>query len=193
MRWTSPPRDDSETGWREAFRHHALQTLIGIAWVGGVYALDPAYVPWLLPVAGAFILAIPLSALTSRASLGRRFARAGLFLIPEETRPPAEIRAVGDVLARAGAPATFREAIVDPIANAAACLAAGHRPRLPCNTRAERRALADAALTLGPDALTPAQKSILLDDPAALARLHFAVWTAPAEVGARWLQASSEK
>ncbi len=186
LRWKSPPRDDSETRWHEAFRYHALQTLIGIAWVAGVYALDPAYVPWLLPVAGAFILAIPLSALTSRASLGRRFARAGLFLIPEETRPPAEIAAVGDALARARPAARFRDAIVDPIANAAACLAAAHRPGLPCNTRAERRALADAALTLGPDDLAPAQKSILLDDPAALARLHFAVWTSSAEIAARW-------
>jgi membrane glycosyltransferase len=186
LRWKSPPRDDSETRWREAFRYHALQTLIGIAWIGGVYALDPAYVPWLLPVAGAFMLAIPLSALTSRASLGRRFARAGLFLIPEETAPPAEICAVGKILAQARAPATFRDAIVDPIANAAACLAAVHRPRLPSATRVERRALADAALTLGPDALTPAQKAALLDDPAALARLHFAVWTAPAEIAAKW-------
>ncbi len=186
LRWKSPPRDDSETRWREAFSYHALQTLIGIAWVGGVYALDPAYVPWLLPVGGALILAIPLSTLTSRVSLGRRFARARLFLIPEETRPPAAIRAVTDALAQARSPATFRDAIVDPGANAAACLAAAHRPRLPCNTRAERRALADAALTLGPDALTAAQKSMLLDDPEALARLHLAVWTAPAEVAARW-------
>ncbi len=186
LRWKSPPRDDSETRWREALRYHAVQTLIGIGWIGGVFALDPAYVPWLLPVGGALILAIPLSALTSRVSLGRLFARAGLFLIPEETYPPAEIRAVGEIFGRARSPATFRDAIVDPVANAAACLAAAHRPRLPSGTRAERRALADAALTLGPDALTPAQKATLLDDPAALARLHFAVWMAPAEIAAKW-------
>ena len=186
LRWKSPPRDDNETTWREALRYHGVQTLIGIVWAGAVYALDPAFVPWLLPVAGAFILAIPLSALTSRVSLGRLFARARLFLIPEETHPPSEIRSLAKFVLHSPRPAAFRDAIVDPTANAAACLAATNRPRAPNNSDSGRRALADAALKLGPDALTPAQKSSLLDDPSALARLHFAAWTGPPEIAARW-------
>jgi membrane glycosyltransferase len=186
LRWKSPPRDDAETGWRDALRQHSVQTLIGTAWVGGIFALDPGYVPWLLPVGGALALAVPLSALTSRVSLGRRFAGAGLFLIPEETAPPPEIDAVAKSVARSRPPASFRDAIVDPVANAAACLAATHRPRLPAATQAERSALADAALALGPEGLTTAQKATLLDDPCALGRLHLDVWSAPADIAARW-------
>jgi membrane glycosyltransferase len=133
--------------------------------------LDPSYIPWLLPVGGALILAIPLSALTSRVSLGRRLARARLFLIPEETDPPPETRTVCSVV---------------PVVNATACLAAVHHPRLPGAAHAERRKLGDAALKLGPDALTTDQKSKLLEDPCALAQLHFDVWTAPLEIAAPW-------
>jgi membrane glycosyltransferase len=40
-----------------------------------VYWLDPAFVWWLAPVAGALALSIPLSVYTSRASLGERARR----------------------------------------------------------------------------------------------------------------------
>jgi membrane glycosyltransferase len=186
LRWKSPPRDDAETSWGDALRYHALQTLIGFAWIVGIYALDPAYIPWLLPVGGALILAIPLSSLTSRVSLGRRLARARLFLIPEETNPPPETRAVCSVVERAPAPMNFRDAVVDPIVNATACLAAVHHPRLPAAARAERRDLGNAALKLGPEALNSDQKTRLLEDPCALAQLHFAVWTAPSAIAASW-------
>jgi membrane glycosyltransferase len=186
LRWKSPPRDDSETTWREALRYHGMQTLVGIVWVGAVYTLDPAFVPWLLPVAGALILAVPLSALTSRVSLGQRSARARLFLIPEETHPPAEIKSLAELIPRSPPPATLREAIVDPIGNAAACLSAMGRVQAVSRTDARRRALADAALKLGPGGLTAAQKAGVLDDPCVLARLHFAVWTESPEIVARW-------
>jgi membrane glycosyltransferase len=60
VQWKSPPREDAETSWGEAFRRHGWQTLLGMAWAGGVYWLNPAHVWWLLPVAGALILSIPV-------------------------------------------------------------------------------------------------------------------------------------
>ena len=57
-----------------------------------IYWLNPAYLWWLLPIIGALILSIPLSVFTSRASLGQSFRKARLFLIPEESWPPLEIR-----------------------------------------------------------------------------------------------------
>jgi membrane glycosyltransferase len=159
--------------------------LIGVVWIGGVLAVDPGFVPWLLPVAGALVLAIPLSTLTSRVSLGRKAARARLFLIPEETHPPREIIEMASHLARLSSPALFRDAVVDPIVNATACLAAAYRA-VPLSSREGRRALAATALGGGPDGLTVEQKSILLDDPDALAQLHVDVWTATGETAARW-------
>src|SRR5207253_2919052 len=32
--WKSPPREDAETTWGEAFRRHGGQTVLGLAWGG---------------------------------------------------------------------------------------------------------------------------------------------------------------
>src|SRR6185503_8472570 len=69
--WRSPARDDAATSWGYALRQHGSQTLFGILWAGFVGWLNPAFLPWLAPVAGALIVSIPLSVYTSRASLGR--------------------------------------------------------------------------------------------------------------------------
>lgn len=92
LRWQSPPREDAQTGWAYACRRHGWQTLLGIAWAAGVYHLNPQYLWLLLPIAGAMALAIPLSVLSSRVSLGRSAARSNLFIIPEEADAPPEIR-----------------------------------------------------------------------------------------------------
>ena len=34
LSWKSPPREDAETTWGEAFRRHGLHTLLGLAWLG---------------------------------------------------------------------------------------------------------------------------------------------------------------
>jgi membrane glycosyltransferase len=176
IRWKSPPREDSETTWREAMRKHGLHTLLGIAWGVGVYRLNPSFLPWLLPIAGALALSIPMSVLSSRVSPGRWFRRAKLFLIPEEAVPPVELSAT---FAGAGAMRTqpgFIDAVVDPFINALVCAAGRPHPRLPAGERKTRDMLAQSALQVGPDALTEAQKKIILDDPLLLSRLHFDVW-----------------
>lgn len=88
LHWKSPEREDAETSWSDAVRRHGLHTAIGLAWAFGLYWLNPSYLLWLVPVAGALALSIPLSVFTSRASLGARVRRAGLFLIPEESVSP---------------------------------------------------------------------------------------------------------
>ena len=95
LHWKSPSREDAESGWDYAWRHHGWHSLLGLAWLGLVYALDPAFLRWLLPVAGALAIAIPVSVLTSRVSAGRLARESGLFLIPEETTPPRELADLG--------------------------------------------------------------------------------------------------
>ena len=58
--WKSPSREDAQTSWAEALQRHGVQTAFGMAWIGLVYWLDPAFVWWLAPVAGALALSIPL-------------------------------------------------------------------------------------------------------------------------------------
>ena len=90
IHWKSPRREDAETPWHEAWRRHGGYTLLGTIWAGIVYWLDPVYLWWLLPIVGALIVSIPMSALMSRRSLGLRAKNARIFLIPEELHPPRE-------------------------------------------------------------------------------------------------------
>jgi membrane glycosyltransferase len=185
IRWKSPPRQDSETGWAQAARKHGLPTLLGLAWGVGVFWLKPSFLPWLLPIAGALALSIPLSVWLSRVSLGRCFRRARLFLIPEEAELPPELAATISHIGAAGRQADFIDAVVDPRVNALACMTGIARPHLPVNVRQARIKVAQAALRAGPAALTELQKQMLLNDPLLLSQLHFDVWTS-ADAHAQW-------
>ena len=73
----------------------------------------------------------------------------------------------------------FSRAVADPLLNALVCACARARPGLPAATRARHAELAQIALEHGAGALTAAQADLLLQDPLALAQLHFDVWCAP--------------
>ena len=126
--WKSPPREDQSTPWGLALRRHALGSLLGIGWLGGVAWLNPHFIPWLLPVAGALVLAIPLSVWSSRVSLGRAARAQRLFLIPEESNPPRELRWLRAGLKRAVPAPTLEQALRDPVLNVLLQAAAPSRP-----------------------------------------------------------------
>jgi membrane glycosyltransferase len=87
VKWTVQERDDVGTRWIDAFRVHAGTTAIGIAWWIVVANQAPDLLPWLSPVIGGMVLAIPLSWFTSRTDVGRRARQFGLFVTPEESDP----------------------------------------------------------------------------------------------------------
>jgi membrane glycosyltransferase len=180
VRWKSPPRGDSETGWTSALARHGVHTLVGIGWALLVWWLDPAYLWWILPVVGALILSIPLSVLTSRTALGRMLRRRRYFLIPEESHPPPVIRATRRHWHHAQEPANLAAAVVDPTVNALVCAQAIARPPSAWLRGSIADALVERALQNGLDALTPNDRTRLIADPAALSALHWSVWTAPA-------------
>jgi membrane glycosyltransferase len=188
LHWKSPQREDAETTWREAAARHGGHTLLGMLWAGVVYWLNPSYVWWLLPVVGALMVSIPLSVLTSRVSVGRRLRKAGLFVIPEELRPPPEIQSMMQGASAAPKPPGFIEAVVDPVVNALSCASGVARFDQDGALRSGRHELVRFALQNGPAHLTAAQKVRLLNDPVALSRLHLDVWTSP-QSHAQWRQA----
>ncbi len=53
-------------------------TMFGIAWAALVWHFDPQFLPWLLPIVGAFVLSVPLSVFTSRTGAGRALRRPAL-------------------------------------------------------------------------------------------------------------------
>ncbi len=176
LQWRSPARGDASTTWAYAFRQHGMQTLLGVVWASFVAWLNPSFLWWLAPVAGALIVSIPLSVYTSRSSLGRRARAAGLFLIPEEVRVPREIRTMTAYLAQSPTPATFATAIVDPLVNALACAVAIDRRRFPPAIREDRAQLAREALEGNPATLAADKKTRLLSDAGAMSWLHYHVW-----------------
>lgn len=183
--WSSPPRGDRETSWREALRYHAIDTVWAGAWAAGVFALNPSYFWWLTPIVAALILSVPVSVLTSRIGLGDRTRGAGLFLTPEESSPPPEIADVARETARAEAARAalppvehdgFVRAVVDPAVNAVHCALLGGTRGGKQGLRAARRALVEQALAQGPDALGAGERRLLLADVEPMIELHRGVW-----------------
>ena len=183
LHWKSPPRGDTHTHWAEALGKHGADMLLGAAWAGGIWLLDPAFLPWLLPIAGGLLLSAPLSLLSSRVALGRWCRTANLFVIPEELALPVELQATARHQQAALRLPGFVEAVVDPVHNALAC-AAGRNPRDAQSSDMASRPIAGdaesrAAATLagdGPAQLGEVQRNRLLDSAALLSALHLAVW-----------------
>ncbi len=177
VQWKSPPRNDAETPWSEALRRHGLGSVLGLCWLGLVAWLNPRFLPWLLPVAGALVIAIPLSVWSSRVRLGRAARDLRLFLIPEESLTPRELRWLRAGMRRAPDYPDFRDAAVEPGVNALVCAAGRHRANPSIRQQAQRLHLAEDAVTRGPGDLSEGERNTLLADPRALTHLHLRLWT----------------
>jgi len=195
--WRSQGREDAETGWGEAIRHHGLDTVFASAWGYALHWLNPNYFWWVTPIIGALLLSVPVSVLASRVRLGD-WARAWrLFMIPEETDPPRELRDLEDNLRAAHEAEArraessldgFTRAHADPYVNALHRVLLRGRRSLKPSIRAGRQQLLDQALAEGPDALTPRQRRIMLGDPEVTTTLHDRVWECTErDRAARWL------
>ena len=188
--WRSQTRGDAETSWAEALRHHGLDTVVATVWGGTVYWLNPQYFWWLTPILAALVLSIPLSIVVSRARWGERARAAGLFLIPEETDPPPELRDLWAGLAEAASRPDedgFVRTVRNPEANALhRGLQRAPRP-LAASIRAARRRLVERALRAGPSALSRSDRRVVLLDPDATDALHTGVWALPEERFVAWL------
>jgi membrane glycosyltransferase len=187
IQWRSPSRADQSTSMYEAVWRHGPQTLIGAAWVGVIAWQVPEFLPWLAPVAAGLLLSVPLSVLTSRASLGVRARAAGLFVTPDEVAPPRELVATAQYAGSARPLPRFADAVIDPEVHAVVRSAARIRPSA---ARTAPRALAvERALRVGPVSLERPEQFTLLRDAVALEELRRAAMTAP--VHASWYASSA--
>ncbi len=194
--WKSGSRDESDTSWGEALRHHWGDTLFASAWGAGLYWLNPSYFWWVMPIIGALILSIPMSVWTSRVTLGAKARRLKLFVTPEEHTPPPELvalHAYEDAFesAKAALPELeqdgFVRAVVDPYVNALHRAVAGRRRRVKPGVRAARRKMIARAIAEGPAVLSAKQRRYLMQDPDAIDELHELVWSQPDRLlAARW-------
>lgn len=172
VQWKSPPREDSQTGWGEAIRRHGLHTAFGVAWATGIYLLNPEFLWWIAPVVFALIASIPLSVYTSRTSLGLWLRQRGIFLIPEESKPPLEVEATVRYVREARDPPGFADAVRDPDLNALMAGMSVARTSLPAPEQEARAKLVERAAADGPQALSSSERAKILSDPRALSALH---------------------
>ena len=106
-------------------------------------------------------------------------------MIPEELRPPPEIKATVAHLREAPPAPDFVAAVVDPLTNALVCAAGVVRSRVSEAIRKERCSLVRIALLQGPSTLNDVQRMRIVDDPVALSQLHASVWAGD-EAHAEW-------
>lgn len=198
--WRSQGRDDTETSWGEAIRHHGVDTIVASVWGGTLFWLNPEYFWWVTPIIGALILSVPVSVYASRVRLGERARAKRLFLIPEEIDPPRELREVEELADRAedasdepiivgcaaDGPSGFMRAAVDPRLNAVHRALLGGPRSLRASIRAYRESLLARVLREGPDASTAAERATLLRDPCTVDELHRRAWTVAPEDRERW-------
>ncbi len=190
--WGPQQRQASATGWREALRYHALGAMLAFAWAALLYALDPGFLWWLLPVLGSLILALPVSVYTSRVQTGQAARRLGLFATPEERTPTAEISLLQQTsltrqtAARRAVPG-FQTAITDPYVNAVIMARLSPVLRRYNEEVTLTRALYRVRLLRhGPTALNRREQLAVLGDRGLLEDLHGSVWASSAERASLW-------
>ena len=91
-KWEAQDRGDTGTPWSEAVHRHWPATVLGIGWTLLLACTAPKLLAWFSPVLVGYLLAIPLSVWTSKATAGLWAKERGLFLIPEESNPPQLIQ-----------------------------------------------------------------------------------------------------
>ena len=211
VHWGPQKRTADGIAWSAAFRGHWGHTLLGLLSGALLWSTDRATFGWFVPILAGLVLAIPLSVLTSRRSWGGLARGWGLFLSPEETKPPIELESLRtrlETIAKSEKPESrpdvpaLAEIVLDPYANAVHVSLLREKQLNPeyANTvrelsagRPNVRALAERLLTHGPDALQPEEQELVLTDPDAMSWLHRHSWLRPNETLAPWWQAALRK
>jgi membrane glycosyltransferase len=202
--WATQKRSADGTTWLYAAQRNWGHTFIGVVWGAFMWQLDPTLFWWFTPVLAGLALSIPLSVLTSRRSLGAPIRRLGLFLTPEETKPPAELislRAhlkIHELTGNKTPPrphAGLAEAILDPYVNAIHVSLLREKQLNP--VYAEQfsqlgvggepvQALGEKLLAEGPDKLTAPERMLVMADQRVMVWLHQQTWQRPGELLASW-------
>jgi membrane glycosyltransferase len=181
--WPPQQRGDHQTGFAEALGAHGSHTLIALVAGLVTYYLVPSYFWWFTPVLAGLALAIPVSMITSRTSLGRLARRFGLFLTPEESAEPPVLRQLERNLAapppllcgEADEQDLWSRAVVHP------CAYALHASLLPDEipSRRRRHYLEGLIFQLqdeGAGSLSPSEKRALLSHRDGVYDLHTLLW-----------------
>ncbi len=186
---------DDDDDWREAILTHGGHTGFGLVWGVSAFILLPVYFWWLSPVLAGLVLSIPLSIVLSKVSFGRYAKNLRIFLTPEETMPPYELRRLRQNLSECYKHMrpieTLRgdygllQAVLDPYVNAVHVSLL--RQRRPSEESRDYFAqLRTRLLREGPAGFTTKEKMALLLDAESMIWLHRELWRLPSHALAEW-------
>ncbi len=184
-----------DSDWREPIITHGGQTLFGIVWGISSFIISPPFFLWLSPVILPLVCSIPISILLSKVSIGTGARRLGLFLTPEETFPPYELKRLHQNLAECyrhlppieplRGDYGLLQAVLDPYVNALHVALLRQRKQSE-ESREWFAQLRERLLRDGPAKFTGKEKMALLLDADSMIRLHRELWSRPAEGLAEW-------
>ncbi len=191
--WNPQNREDTGTSWSDALRFHWWGTVIGGVWGWFMYLANPEFFVWFSPVALGLMLSIPLSVLASKVSLGNYVHNLGLFLTPPDTQPCHELKNLEKNLhspqytpfdlplhnkTKAG---FIRATVIHAVLSLHMSLTRQRKhPSAACSVLIEK------ALNEGPEALSNAEKLLLLHNPQQLKILHHKIWSSHEQCAVRW-------
>jgi membrane glycosyltransferase len=92
--WNTQPRGNRGLTMAEALSCQKWQISCGVLIIAAVTLVAPQHLWWMLPIVSGLLLAAPLAVFSSRVDIGCRLRQLGLFVIPEESNPPMELRAL---------------------------------------------------------------------------------------------------
>ena len=182
--WGNQNRETDGTSWGDAFRFHAFQTVLGVAWTYIALKISLTFTAWMIPILLGLLLSAPVSVWTSRSRYGRALARRKILATPEELNPP-EVILLADEACGAVDPALDASiparrgmvgAVVDPYVNGVHVSLLEHS-----ELTAADELLAERCLSEGPAGLSKNELSELLYLAPAMLMMHRAVWLRPAE------------
>lgn len=179
LKWAGQNRTE-ETTWSEAFRHHLPGMVIGVGWSAFAWSLDRLFFLWSLPVALPLVLAVPTSVLLSRIAIGQSLKARRILSIPEEEAPLPVLDNARQARAEDRPETRLRpleQAVLSPDLNHLhGSLARNHQMGV---RRDNLRAAVAECLQNGPDALSAAELTQILQDKTSLTELHRKAWRAP--------------
>jgi membrane glycosyltransferase len=102
--WIGQTRDDHTVPLSLAFRTLWPHTLLGVAALAALAATRPAAIPYEAFLAAGLALSIPFAMVTAWPRVGAFCVRFGIGRLPEETAPPAALRALALPAVESAAP-----------------------------------------------------------------------------------------
>jgi membrane glycosyltransferase len=194
IRWTTQNRSDTGLAFTHCLVLYGWQSCLGlIGQVAAWYYLDTSSY-WLLPIFAGWILAPVTAWLTASAAVGKKLRDWGLFLIPEESEVPPELKGLAEENTETSTAPLWPQALLSPYIQAIHLSMVRQRSAGSGEKPASSLvALRERLITEGPAGLSPKEKMRILWDVETVFWLHRELWSStPSQLHPSWSAYQSE-